>query len=117
MIRALLQLRSGAVGGRILGCLYGGDTVQERARDRDVWRPQRTERFQEWYHRAWDVVDGAPDGPWIAAREWAFRDALLQRMKERYPAGLQSQGDAHPTAPAAAFFPCESRVDGSASSV
>ncbi len=82
-----------------------------------------TERFQELYHQALDALDRAPDGPWIAAGEWAFRDAFLQLMKESYEAGLQSHAlsgegkvDAHPTAQAAAFSPGESRVYGSASS-
>ena len=84
--------------------------------DRDVLRHQMTERFQELYNQALDALDHAPDGQWIAASEWAFRDAFLQLMKESYQAGLQSKVDAHPTAQAAAFSPSESRVYGSASS-
>jgi hypothetical protein len=73
--------------------------------DRDVLVHQMTERFQELYNRALDALDQAPDGQWIAASEWAFRDAFLQLMKESYQAGLQSKVDAHPTAQAAAFPP------------
>ena len=75
-----------------------------------------TERFQELYNRALDALDRAPDGQWIAASEWAFRDAFLQLMKESYQAGLQSKVDAHPTAQAAAFSPSESRACGSGAS-
>jgi len=82
-----------------------------------------TERFQELYNRALEALDRAPDGQWIAASEWAFRDAFLQLMKESYQAGLQSHAlsgegkvDAHPTAQAAAFSPSESRACGSAPS-
>jgi hypothetical protein len=84
--------------------------------DRDVLVHQMTERFQELYNRALDALDRAPDGQWIAASEWAFRDAFLQLMKESYQAGLQSKVDAHPTAQAAAFSPSESRACGSAPS-
>ncbi len=84
--------------------------------DRDVLMHQMTERFQELYNRALDAWDGAPDGQWIAASEWAFRDAFVPLMKESYQEALQSKGDAHPTAQAAAFSPCESRVYGSAPS-
>ena len=75
-----------------------------------------TERFQELYNRALDALDRAPDGQWIAASEWAFRDAFVQLMKESYQAAMQSKVDAHPTAQAAAFFPSASGVGGSGSS-
>jgi len=84
--------------------------------DRDVLMHQMTERFQELYNRALDTLDHAPDGQWIAASEWAFRDAFVQLMKESYQAGLQSKVDAHPTAQAAAFSPSESRAGQSAPS-
>ena len=84
--------------------------------DRDVLMHQMTERFQELYNQALDALDRAPDGQWIAASEWAFRDVFVQLMKESYQAGLQSKVDAHPTAQAAAFSPSESRACGSASS-
>jgi hypothetical protein len=92
------------------------DTFQESAMDRDVLMHQMTERFQELYSQALDALDRAPDGQWIAASEWAFRDAFLQLMRESYQAGLQSRVNAHPTAQAAAFSPCESRVYRSAPS-
>jgi hypothetical protein len=81
--------------------------------DRDVLMQQMTERFQELYNQALDALDHAPDGQWIAASEWAFRDAFLQLMKESYQAGLQSKVDAHPTAQAAAFSPSASGAGGS----
>ena len=84
--------------------------------DRDVLMHQMTERFQELYNQALDALERAPDGQWIAASEWAFRDAFLQLMKESYQSAIQSKVDAHPTAQAAAFSPSESRVSGSASS-
>lgn len=82
--------------------------------DRDVLMHQMTERFQELYHQALDALDQAPDGQWIAASEWAFRDAFVQLMKESYEAGLQSKVDAHPTAQVAAFSPSASRAGRSA---
>ena len=84
--------------------------------DRDVLMQQMTERFQELYDQALDALERAPEGQWIAASEWAFRDAFLQLMKESYQAGLQSKVDAHPTAQAAAFSPSASRAGGSAPS-
>ena len=83
--------------------------------DRDVLMHQMTERFRELYNRALDALERAPDGQWISASEWAFRDAFVQLMKESYQAGLQSKVDAHPTATAGAFSPSASRVGGSAS--
>jgi len=83
--------------------------------DRDVLRHQMTERFQELYDQALDALERAPEGQWIAASEWAFRDAFLPLMKESYQAALQSKVDAHPTAQAAAFSPSAFRVRGSAS--
>jgi len=84
--------------------------------DRDVLRHQMTERFQELYDQALDALDRAPDGQWIAASEWAFRDVFVQLMKESYQAALQSKVDAHPSRRAGTFSPCESRVYGSAPS-
>jgi hypothetical protein len=95
--------------------LYLLDTFQESAMDRAVLMHQMTERFQELYHQALDALDQAPDGQWIAASEWAFRDAFVQLMKESYQAGLQSKVDAHPTAQAAVFSPSASRAGRSAS--
>ena len=57
------------------------DTFQESVVDRDVLMHQMTERFQELYNQALDALDRAPDGPRIAAGEWAFRDAFVQLMK------------------------------------
>jgi hypothetical protein len=82
--------------------------------DRDVLMHQMTERFQELYNQALDSLDHAPDGQWIAASEWAFRDAFVQLMKESYQAGLQSKVDAHSTAQAAVFSPSASRAGRSA---
>ena len=78
--------------------------------DRDVLLPQMTERFQELYHRGLDALDRAPEGQWIAASERVFLDVFQQLMKESYQAAMQSKVDAHPTAQAAAFSPCESRA-------
>ena len=83
--------------------------------DRDVLMHQMTERFQGLYNQALDALERAPEGQWIAASEWAFRDAFMQLMKESYQAAMQRKVDVHPTAQAAAFSPCESRVRGSAS--
>ena len=83
MIRARLSWHKRASADRILGCGYGVDTFQESVMDRDVLMHQMTERFQELYNRVLDALDRAPDGQWIAASEWAFRDAFVQLMKER----------------------------------
>ena len=84
--------------------------------DRDVLLHQITDRFQELYNQALDALDRAPDGQWIAASERVFLDVFRQRMKESYPAAMQNKVDAHPTAQAAAFSPCEPSDRGSASS-
>ena len=73
--------------------------------DREVLLHQMTERFQELYGRALDALDRAPEGQWIAASEFAFRDAFLELMKESYEAAIQTKIDAHPTADQAAFSP------------
>ncbi|MGH6933307.1 MAG: hypothetical protein ACREEE_12845 [Dongiaceae bacterium] len=83
--------------------------------DRDVLFHQMTERFQALYGQALDALDRAPEGQWIAASERAFLDVFRQLTQESYQAAMQSKVDAHPTAQAASFFPCESRDDGSAS--
>ena len=81
--------------------------------DREVLLYQMTERFQALYGRALDALDQAPEGQWIAASEFAFRDAFLQLMKESYEAAMQTKMDAHPTADQAAFSPCEPGDQGS----
>jgi hypothetical protein len=73
--------------------------------DREVLLYQMTERFQKLYGQALDALERAPDGQWIAASEFAFRDAFLQLMKESYEAAVQAKVDAHPTADQAAFSP------------
>ena len=73
--------------------------------DREVLMHQMTDRFQELYSQALDALDRAPDGQWIAASEFAFRDAFLQLMKESYQTALQARIDADPTAQQAAFSP------------
>ena len=75
--------------------------------DKEVLLYQMTERFQELYGQALDALAEAPDGQWIAASEFAFRDAFLELMKEGYQAALQAKIDSHPTAGQAAFSPCE----------
>jgi hypothetical protein len=80
--------------------------------DRDVLMHQMTERFQVAYSKALDALEGAPDGQWIAASEFAFRDAFFELVKECYQKALQEKIDAHPTAQQAAFSPsepCDSR--------
>ena len=75
--------------------------------DKDVLMYQMTERFQKLYSRALDALERAPDGQWIAASEFAFRDAFLELMKESYQAALQAKIDTHPAAQQAAFSPSE----------
>jgi len=73
--------------------------------DRDVLLYQMTERFQELYGQALDALERAPEGQWIAASEFAFRDAFLQLMKESYEAAMQAKVDTHPPADQAVFSP------------
>jgi len=73
--------------------------------DRDVLMHQMTERFQALYTQALDVLERAPDGQWITASEFAFRDAFLELMRECYQEALQGKIDTHPTAGQAAFSP------------
>lgn len=84
--------------------------------DRDVLMHQMTDRFQELYSQALDALDRAPDGQWIAASEFAFRDAFLQLMKESYQTAVQARIDADPTAEQAAFSPSPPRDDESSAS-
>lgn len=75
--------------------------------DREVLLYEMTERFQALYGEALDALEKAPDGAWIAASEFAFRDAFQALMAESYEAALQSRIDAHPAADQAAFSPSE----------
>jgi hypothetical protein len=77
--------------------------------DRDVLMHQMTDRFQELYSQALDALERAPDGQWIAASEFAFRDAFLQLMKESYQTAVQARIDADPAAKLAAFSPSAPR--------
>lgn len=73
--------------------------------DKDVLIHQMTERFQALYGRALGALEQAPDGQWITASEFAFRDAFQELMKECYQEAIQGKIDAHPTARQAAFSP------------
>lgn len=73
--------------------------------DREVLLHQMTERFQELYSQAMDALENAPDGEWIAASEWAFRDTFQKLLQESYEAALQARVDSDTTASAAAFSP------------
>jgi hypothetical protein len=77
--------------------------------DKDVLMYQMTERFQELYAQALEVVERAPDGQWIAASELAFRQVFLDLTKECYQAAVQAKIDAHPAARQAAFSPSAPR--------
>lgn len=57
--------------------------------DRDVLLHHMTERFRELYNQALDALDRAPEGQWIAAGEWVFRDAFQRLLTESYQATLQ----------------------------
>jgi hypothetical protein len=80
--------------------------------DRDVLMDQMTERFREAYAKGLDAVERAPDGPWIAASEFVFRDVFLEAMKESYPAAIQAKIDADGSRHAGTFSPSESGVGG-----
>jgi hypothetical protein len=80
--------------------------------DRDVLMDQMMERFREAYAKGLDAVERAPDGQWIAASEFVFRDAFLEVMKESYQAALQAKIDADSSRHAGTFSPSESGVGG-----
>ncbi|MEK7757413.1 MAG: hypothetical protein AAB385_09425 [Planctomycetota bacterium] len=80
--------------------------------DRDVLVDQMTERFREAYVKGLDAVERAPDGQWIAASEFVFRDAFLEVMKESYQAALQAKIDADSSRQAGTFSPSELGVGG-----
>ena len=85
--------------------------------DRDVLMHQMRERFDELYSQALDALESAPDGQWITASEFVFRDKFQELMAESYQAALQARIDTHPTARQAAFSPsepCPGRRAGSA---
>jgi len=73
--------------------------------DREVAMHQMAERFQDLYGKAMDAVEHAPDGQWIAASEFVFRDVFQQLMKEAYEAAIQARIDAQSAADKAAFSP------------
>jgi hypothetical protein len=80
--------------------------------DRDVLMDRMTERFREAYAKGLDAVERAPDGQWIAASEFVFRDAFLEVMKESYQAVLQAKIDADSSRQAGTFSPSEPGGDG-----
>ena len=73
--------------------------------DREVLKQRMTERFEELFAQAVDAVERAPDGQWIAASEFPFRDAFQQLLKECHEAAIQAKMDERPAAPQAAFSP------------
>jgi len=75
--------------------------------DRDVLMHQMTERFQEAFAKGLDALERAPDGQWIAASEFVFREAFLELMKETYQAAVQARIDAEPSRHAGTFSPSE----------
>jgi hypothetical protein len=82
--------------------------------DRDVLMHRMNERFQELYGQALDALERAPDGQWIAASEWAFREVFETLRQETFEAALQARIEAHPTAAQAAFSPSAPGGAGSA---
>ena len=80
--------------------------------DRDVLMDLMTERFREAYTKGLDAVERAPDGQWIAASEFVFRDAFLEVMKESYQAAIQAKIDADSSRQAGTFSPSEPGVGG-----
>lgn len=75
--------------------------------DREVLMHQMRERFEDLYSQALDALEKAPDGQWITASEFVFRDKFQKLLTESYQAALQARIDAHPTARQAAFSPSE----------
>ena len=63
------------------------------------------ERFQELCGQALDALARAPDGQWIAASEWVFREAFDTLRRETFEAALQARIEAHPDRHPGGFFP------------
>lgn len=73
--------------------------------DREGLMDRAMERFRERFAKALDALEGAPDGKWIEASEFAFRDEFLELARQCFQESLQEKIDAHPTAQQAAFSP------------
>jgi hypothetical protein len=73
--------------------------------DREVLIYQMTERFREAYGKGLDALERAPDGQWISASEFVFRDAFLALMQESYEAAVQAKIEANQPWESGAFSP------------
>ena len=73
--------------------------------DREVLKQQLRERFEQSLERMIDAVEQAPDGRWIAAREWEVRRAGQDLTRDCYQAILQARIDQTPAASEPPFSP------------
>ncbi len=73
--------------------------------NRDVLKRRMRERFEATMETAFQAVEGASDGQWIAGSEWAVREAFQGLTAECFREILQGRIDAAPSASQTAFSP------------
>ena len=73
--------------------------------DRQALRRRLRAKVDAALDRAVEAVESAPDGRWIAASEWAVREAFQGLMRECFQEMIQARIDADPAASAASFSP------------
>jgi hypothetical protein len=73
--------------------------------DRQALKRALQAKFDATVDRAMEAVETAPDGQWIAASEWAVRDAFQGLMRECFQEIVQAKIDRDPAASAASFSP------------
>jgi hypothetical protein len=75
--------------------------------DQQALKRQLRAKFEATMDQALAAVETAPDGQWIAASEWAVRDAFQGLMRECFQEIVQAKIDSDPAASAASFSPGE----------
>jgi hypothetical protein len=73
--------------------------------DQQALKRQLRAKFEATMHQAMAAVETAPDGQWIAASEWAVRDAFQGLMRECFQEIVQAKIDADPVSNAGSFSP------------
>lgn len=73
--------------------------------DRRALKRKLQAKFEATVDQAMAAVETAPDGQWIAASEWAVRDAFQGLMRACFQEIVQAKIDADPAASAASFSP------------
>lgn len=73
--------------------------------DKDVLKKRLMASCEAHLDKAMAAVESAPDGQWIAASEWAVREAFQDLMRDCFQDMVQSRVNAEPSAKQAAFSP------------